>query len=106
MRAAFGSDGKAMQVGIAAAGVHSALARGGRREVAVDVTGAAVRQARWGAREPIPTAPAIAANWIKPWPCCLWRTPRSRRARAGAAPAGPIEVVVHPRARQAAPTTT
>ena len=107
MRAAFGSDGKAMQVGMAAAsGVHAALAAEGGAEVAVDVieTAGGFAQAFGGGwAEPDPDDPAIAANWIKPWPCCLMAHSSIEAAlRAGTAPAGPIEVVVHPRARQAA----
>ena len=107
MRAAFGSVGKAIQVGMAAAsGVHAALAAEGGAEVAVDVIeapGGFAQAFGGGWAEPDPEDPAIAANWIKPWPCCLMAHSSIEAAlRAGAAPAGPIEVVVHPRARQAA----
>jgi 2-methylcitrate dehydratase PrpD len=107
MRAAFGSDGKAMQVGMAAAaGVHTALAAQGGAEVARDVVQvpggfAQAFGGRWA--EPDPDDPAIAANWIKPWPCCLMAHSSIEAAlRVGPPPAGRIEVVVHPRARQAA----
>lgn len=74
-RGAFGSDGKAIQVGqAAAAGVEGALlARAGAavdlRAVGGDygleaVTGAALRA-------PDPLRPAIARNWIKLHPSCL-----------------------------------
>jgi 2-methylcitrate dehydratase PrpD len=50
--------------------------------------------------------PAIAENWIKPWPCCLMAhsaieaaaTARQAGLEAGAA----VTVTVHPRARSAA----
>src|SRR4051794_36030918 len=107
MRAAFGSDAKALQVGLAtAAGVHAALAASGGARVDHDVAGApaGVAEAFGGAwAEPDPQAPAIAENWIKPWPCCLMAHSAIEAAlRAGEAPEGPVEVVVHPRARQAA----
>ena len=64
MRAAFGSDGKALQVGMAAAaGVHAALAAAGGAEVAGDVVAAAggFAQAFGGAwAEPTAATPAIA----------------------------------------------
>jgi 2-methylcitrate dehydratase PrpD len=109
MRAAFGSDGKAMQVGMAAtAGVHAALAAEGGAAVAGDVVRApgGFAQAFGGEwAEPDPGEPAIAENWIKPWPCCLMAhssIEAALRAGADGPPDGPIEVVVHPRARQAA----
>jgi 2-methylcitrate dehydratase PrpD len=109
MQAAFGSDGKAVRVGMAAAaGVHAALAAGGGAEVDGDVVGgpagfAEVFGGAWA--EPDASDPAIAHNWIKPWPCCLMAHSSIEAAlRAGAPPAGPVavEVAVHPRARQAA----
>ena len=122
LRAAFGSDGKALQVGMAAAsGVHAALlAEGGAEvadgaeahpagssgEVAEAIGGgpagfAEVLGGAWA--EPDPGDPAIARNWIKPWPCCLMAHSAIEAAlRADGAPAGDVEVTVHPRARQAA----
>ena len=106
MRAAFGSDGKAMQVGMAAtSGVHAALAAEGGAEVAVDVIEAAggFAQAFGGVwAEPDLDDAAIAANWIKPWPCCLMAHSSIEAALRAGPPPGPIEVVVHQRARQAA----
>jgi 2-methylcitrate dehydratase PrpD len=107
MRAAFGSDAKAFQVGLAAAaGVHAALAAAGGARVDGDVAEAPgglseTFGAAWA--DPDPAAPAIARNWIKPWPCCLMAHSAIEAAlRAGGAPDGPVDVAVHPRARQAA----
>jgi 2-methylcitrate dehydratase PrpD len=119
--AAFGSDGKSLQVGTAAAtGVLAArAAAGGAR--AGEVTGG----------PPVAAAapdggPAIADNWIKPWPCCLLAHGAIEAAAqvrgaapggdafgngapGGGAPAGgglgdtaAVEVTVHPVARAAA----
>jgi 2-methylcitrate dehydratase PrpD len=100
-RAAFGSDGKALQVGLAAAaGVHAALLAEGGAEVERDGFAEAFGGA-WA--EPDPTEPAIARNWIKPWPCCLMAHSSIEAAlRVGDPPPGVIEVTVHPRSRQAA----
>jgi 2-methylcitrate dehydratase PrpD len=73
LRAAFGSQGKALQVGLAAAsGVAAArLAAAGAR-VALDDAAAGFAQATGGRfAEPDPARPAIDENWIKAWPCCL-----------------------------------
>ncbi len=79
LQAAFGSDGKSLQVGLAAAsGVAAArLARAGAR-VSLDEAAAGFQQATGGryaepgGRAGDPGAPlAIADNWIKAWPCCL-----------------------------------
>ena len=81
--AAFGSDAKALQVGMAAAtGVHAALlAAGGARP--------------GGER-------AIDSNWIKAYPCCL-QTHTAIEAALRARPLdGPVELAVHPLARAAA----
>ncbi len=104
MRAAFGSDGKALQVGMAAAtGVHAALtARGGA--AVGEASGAPfgfadVFGGRWA--DPDPADPAIARNWIKPWPCCLLAH-SALEAALGARGGGSVEIVVHPVARAAA----
>jgi 2-methylcitrate dehydratase PrpD len=120
-RGAFGSDGKAIQVGLAAAaGVQGALvARHGAnvdpRAIHGPVGFAAVLGAAWPAAEAggpaciealvHPSAPAIERNWIKLHPSCLGThspidaAEQLRHATGGAAP---LEVVVHPVARQAA----
>jgi 2-methylcitrate dehydratase PrpD len=120
-RGAFGSDGKAIQVGLAAAaGVQGALlARGGASVDARALHGpvgfTAVLGARWPAGEdgkPASiaalahprAAPAIERNWIKLHPSCLGThspidAAEQLRERVNG---GPLEVVVHPVARQAA----
>ena len=110
LRAAFGSDGKALQVGLAAAaGVHAALlAAAGAKVDHARVTSdpAAGFERAFGATFalPDPAAPAIVErNWIKPWPCCLQsHAPIEAALAAGGAGDGPIEVVVHPVSRAAA----
>jgi 2-methylcitrate dehydratase PrpD len=120
-RGAFGSDGKAIQVGMAAAaGVQAALvARGGasvdRRALHGPLGFAAVIGAAWPVDEgdaPVSIAalvhpahaPAIERNWIKLHPSCLGT--HSPIDGAGQLPASageePLEVIVHPVARQAA----
>jgi 2-methylcitrate dehydratase PrpD len=120
-RGAFGSDGKAIQVGLAAgAGVQGALvARGGasvdRRALHGSAGFAAVVGATWpvgGDGEPASiealahprSAPAIERNWIKLHPSCLGtHSPIDAAERLrGTAAGGAVEVVVHPVARQAA----
>jgi 2-methylcitrate dehydratase PrpD len=106
LRSAFGSDGKSLQVGFSAvAGVRAA-------RLAAEGAGAADRVRKgfedvygvpWA--EPDPARPAIAENWIKAYPCCLQThgaievADQARAARVSP----PIEVVVHPVSRQAAP---
>jgi 2-methylcitrate dehydratase PrpD len=94
-QAGFGSDGKSLQVGMAAAaGVLAARAAAGGARV-----GGGEAPAADGTR-------AIEENWIKPWPCCLMAhsalEAASRARRNGAPPSGPVEVVVHPVSRRAA----
>lgn len=108
LRAAFGSDGKALQVGLAsAAGVMAAQAAARGASIAVDVAGGpAGYEVAFGAPTPSPrTTPAILENWIKPWPCCLFTHGAIEAAaslRDGGAPDGEVVVTVHPRARHAA----
>jgi 2-methylcitrate dehydratase PrpD len=105
-RAGFGSDGKALGVGMAAAqGVHAALvARHEPRPVVADAA-PAFGEALGGAWvRSDPAAPAVAVNWVKPWPCCLLahssiEAALAVRDRAGSAR---VEVAVHPVARRAA----
>lgn len=115
LRAAFGTDGKALQVGLAAAaGVHAALlaAAGARADAAAMAgdragfaqafgvpTGAGTPEALLEARG------AIEENWIKAHPCCLQTHAAIDAALAvGAPPSGDaaIAVTVHPVSRQAA----
>ncbi|HEY5142728.1 MAG TPA: MmgE/PrpD family protein [Solirubrobacteraceae bacterium] len=108
-RAGFGSDAKALGAGLAAAaGVHAALlAAGGARMPLAALEGAAGFGATTGGAwaRPDPGAPAVAENWIKPWPCCLMAHSSIEAAlelaAAGVQP-GELVVRVHPRARQAA----
>jgi 2-methylcitrate dehydratase PrpD len=72
LRAAFGSDGKALQVGAAAAaGVRAArlAAEGARARAEVERGWEEAYGARWV--EPKPSGAAVAENWIKAYPCCL-----------------------------------
>jgi 2-methylcitrate dehydratase PrpD len=109
LRAAFGSDGKSLQVGLAAAaGVHAAKIAAGGATITADVLGhPAGFEAAFGS----PSGDhhgraAIDDNWIKPWPCCLMShsavqaAAEARETLAGSA--DPIEVAVHPVARRAA----
>src|SRR4051794_21638087 len=108
LQAAFGSGGKALQVGMAAAtGLTAArLAAGGARVPHA----AAVRgfeQAYGGTwAEPDPARPAIADNWIKAWPCCLQThgaIEAAGRARDdGLEPGLDVDVTVHPISLRAA----
>jgi 2-methylcitrate dehydratase PrpD len=106
LRAAFGSDGKSLQVGLAAAaGVRAArLASAGARAPLAAVargweeaTGGTYAEAEPGRR-------AIDENWIKAWPCCL-QTHGAIEAAASLRgrnhPAGPT-VTLHPVSLQAA----
>jgi 2-methylcitrate dehydratase PrpD len=117
-RGAFGSEGKAIQVGLAAAaGVQAALlARAGAsvdgRAIHGPVGFQAVLGAGWpenGIGRPVGTngGRAIERNWIKLHPSCLGtHSPIDAAVLAGTQPgridgAG-LQVVVHPLARQAA----
>src|SRR5205807_5514734 len=110
-RGAFGSDAKAIQVGLAAAaGVQAALmARAGAavdpRAIHGPIGFQAVVGARWA--EADAGGAAILRNWIKLHPSCLGtHSPidAAERARAdGRSLEGEgVDVLVHPRARQAA----
>jgi 2-methylcitrate dehydratase PrpD len=122
LRAAFGSDGKALQVGMAAAaGVHAA--RLAAADAAVDT--AAIAGAGAGFAEAFGVATdattldamiaaadaaategtAAAENWIKAYPCCLQTHAAIDAAlELGALPPAGAEltVAVHPVSRQAA----
>jgi 2-methylcitrate dehydratase PrpD len=106
LRSAFGSDGKSLQVGFsAAAGVRAArlAAQGASAPDRVRKGFEAAYGAPWA--EPDPASLAVAENWIKAYPCCLQThgaievADQARAARISP----PIEVVVHPVSRQAAP---
>jgi 2-methylcitrate dehydratase PrpD len=110
LRAAFGSDGKALQVGMAAAaGLAAArLAEGGAAVPLEEAAhGAGGFEAVFGARFAGPSGEsAVAGNWIKAWPCCLQThgsIEAAGRARAdGLEPGAPVELTVHPVSLQAA----
>jgi 2-methylcitrate dehydratase PrpD len=109
LQAAFGNEGKALQVGLAAAtGFEAAeLAAAGIRVGPEQVASGfeAAYGASWG--DPHPGSPAIRENWIKAHPCCLMThgpidAAQQLHAR-GAPPDGDLTVRVHPTARRAAP---
>ena len=105
LRAAFGSDGKSLQVGMAAAaGVQAATFANGGAVISPDVMDAPDGfAAAFGARFEVVGPAAIEENWIKPWPCCLMSHSAIEAAtQTDLGAAGAIEVVVHPVARRAA----
>ena len=73
LRAAFGSDGKSLQVGLAAAsGVAAAQLAAAGASVPRDRIATAWRDAYGGEwAEPGDGPRAVERNWIKAWPCCL-----------------------------------
>ena len=105
LRAAFGSDGKALQVGwAAAAGVRAARLAATGALVPLDAAATGFAESTGGRyAEPDPSEPAIERNWIKAWPCCL-QTHGSIEAAERVREAGgePAVVVVHPVSLQAA----
>ena len=108
LQAAFGSDGKSLQVGLAAAaGVTAARLTHSGAHVGPEVT-AGFEQA-YGARWPADLLDAatgdaaVAENWIKAYPCCLQTHSAIEaadlvRERSGV-PDGTIVAVVHPVSR-------
>jgi 2-methylcitrate dehydratase PrpD len=70
LRAAFGSDGKSLQVGMAsAAGARAALLGANGASTSADVRRGF--ESAYGATWAEPDRPAIRENWIKAYPCCL-----------------------------------
>lgn len=110
-RAAFGSDGKSLQVGLAAiTGLHAArLAAAGTRVPDRTRSGTWSFESVFGASwaEPDPASPAIADNWLKRYPCCLQTHGAIEAAVAardrGATASGAGTVTVHPISCDAAP---
>lgn len=108
LHAAFGSDGKAIQVGLAAAaGVTAARLAGAGATVGPEVYGGFEEAFGVPWPEGVLDRPdggrMIEENWIKAYPCCLQTHGAiEAAARAGAVPDGPVEVVVHPVALQTA----
>ena len=104
LRAAFGSDGKSLQVGLAAAsGVAAAQLAAAGATVPLERVAAAWSEA-YGGEWAEPGGPrAIEHNWIKAWPCCLQTHGAIECAeRVGEAPDGRLVVLAHPVSRQAA----
>jgi 2-methylcitrate dehydratase PrpD len=105
LRAAFGSDGKSLQVGMAAAaGVQAARTAAGGVSITADVLGAPDGfDATFGGARDDDERSAVEENWIKPWPCCLMSHSAIEAAsQADLAGSAPIDVTVHPVARRAA----
>jgi 2-methylcitrate dehydratase PrpD len=106
LRAAFGSDGKALQVGLAAAaGAHAARLAAAGASVSEQVPdGPAGFEEAFGGSFAEPGAGEAAAprNWIKAYPCCLQGHSSIEAAAETGGAGGKLEVRVHPRARQAA----
>ena len=105
LRAAFGSHGKSLQVGLAASsGLQAArLAAAGAR-VPVDLAARGYEAATGGRfAEPDPERLAVEENWIKAWPCCL-QTHGAIEAADGLRGRSPqrLTVTVHPVSLQAA----
>jgi 2-methylcitrate dehydratase PrpD len=101
LRAAFGSDGKSLQVGAAAAaGMRAArlAAAGARAGAEVERGWEEAYGARWV--EPDAGGRAIHDNWIKAYPCCLQThgaIDAALEARGnGIAPDDEVAVAVHP----------
>jgi 2-methylcitrate dehydratase PrpD len=111
LRAAFGSPGKALQVGMAAErGLLAArLAEAGATVPDGVVGGPAGFEEVYGGVWATPggAAPAVCDNWIKAYPCCLQTHSAIEAAVAarqeGAAAAAGATVTVHPTSRRAAP---
>jgi 2-methylcitrate dehydratase PrpD len=108
LRGAFGSDGKSLQVGMAAsAGVHAAKLAAVGAQVPLDAvtSGPAGFDRAFAARWATPAdgPPAVRENWIKRYPCCL-ATHSTIEAVSELRAAGGEElaVTVHPLARKAA----
>src|SRR3954453_11265196 len=108
LRAAFGSDGKSLQVGLAAAsGVAAAQLASAGASVPRAPVAAAWRDAyggEWAERDE--SARAVEHNWIKAWPCCLQTHGAiecaERVRESGGPPGDPLVVLAHPVSRQAA----
>jgi 2-methylcitrate dehydratase PrpD len=105
LRAAFGSDGKSLQVGLAASAGVTAARLAVHGATASHARVAAAWHEAYGGEwaEPDPAQPAIAENWIKAWPCCLQTHGAIECADSlDDVPDGPLTVIAHPVSRQAA----
>jgi 2-methylcitrate dehydratase PrpD len=110
VQAAFGTEGKALQVGLAAAaGLRAAQLAAGGAHVSAEAIVSGFESIYGGTWATPAGEPAIRENWIKAHPCCLMThaaIDAAEELRAGAGgdmPAGDIVVAVHPTARRAAP---
>ena len=103
-QAAFGSDGKALQVGLAAAaGVAAARLAAAGAAVPLERAAAGFEEALGGRYSPPGPESAVSQNWIKAYPCCLQtHAPIEAAERLEHVPAA-LTVVVHPLSRRAAP---
>jgi 2-methylcitrate dehydratase PrpD/predicted RNA-binding protein with PIN domain len=106
LRAAFGSDGKSLQVGLAAgSGVAAARLAAAGASAPLDGAARGFEEATGGTvAEPDPAEPpAIEQNWIKAWPCCL-QTHGAIEAADAIRDRAPewVTVTVHPVSVQAA----
>ena len=106
LRAAFGSQGKSLQVGLAAAsGVQAARLAHAGAHVPLEPAARGWEQATGGtyAEPSAAEQPAVEENWIKAWPCCL-QTHGAIEAASQVAGEAPRElnVTVHPVSLQAA----
>ena len=105
LRAAFGSPGKSLQVGLAAAsGVRAARLAGAGVRMSLAAAARGWEQASGGGfARPVEAEPAIERNWIKAWPCCL-QTHGAIEAADGVREraARELTVAVHPVSLQAA----
>jgi 2-methylcitrate dehydratase PrpD len=102
LRAAFGSHGKSLQVGLAAAtGLQAArLAAGGAR-VPLAEAARGFGEATGGHYAAPGNDPAVDRNWIKAWPCCL-QTHGAIEAASRVHGRRELTVTVHPVSLQAA----
>jgi 2-methylcitrate dehydratase PrpD len=106
--AGFGSQAKSLQVGLAAAsGVTAARLAAAGAEVPLERAAAGFAAALGGRfAPPDASAPAIAENWIKAYPCCLQTHSAIEAAAAlrdaGVRATGAVAVEVHPLSRRAA----
>jgi 2-methylcitrate dehydratase PrpD len=106
LRAAFGSHGKSLQIGLAAAvGVQAArLAKAGASVPLAAAARGWEAATRGTYAEPSADRRAVDENWIKAWPCCLQThsaieaAARERERAAGAE----LSATVHPVSLQAA----
>ena len=102
LQAAFGSDGKALQVGLAAAaGVASANLAARGASVPLERVAAGFERALGGSFADPDGEPAVRQNWIKAYPCCL-QTHSAIEAAAAAPSAERLTIAVHPVSRRAA----